>query len=349
MTVNEITPKLIERAVKALEGTGVLEVIPGNTLPGTNLMIKVRAKNKSKQEFLLFFHIKSIGQPRYIRMAVNELKDILAGKAKSYGIVGAPYLSEESAKICKEGGVGFIDLGGNCFIQVNGIYIDIQGRPNPFPNTRPLKSFFTQKSSRVIRVLLCRAKKDWYVRDLAKEAKVSIGQASNIKQKLMAHEFVKVGENKTFRLLNPETLLEKWTQDYTFRQNKMTHYYSFDEIRDIENKLANYCESQHIQYGFTLTSGAALIAPSLRYNRVFAYFTGAVEDIARQLGWKEVASGPNISLLQPYDQGVLYGVQDVKGLKVVSDIQLYLDLINYKERGEEAAKFLLEHRLRQQW
>jgi hypothetical protein len=52
MTVNEITPKLIERAVKALEGTGVLEVIPGNTLPGTNLFIKVRAKNKSKQEWL---------------------------------------------------------------------------------------------------------------------------------------------------------------------------------------------------------------------------------------------------------------------------------------------------------
>jgi hypothetical protein len=349
MTVNEITPKLIERAVKALEGTGVLEVIPGNTLPGTNLMIKVRAKNKSKQEYLLFFHIKSIGQPRYIHMAVNELKDILTGKAKSYGIVGAPYLSEESAKICKESGVGFIDLGGNCFIQVNGIYIDIQGRPNPFPNTRPLKSFFTQKSSRVIRVLLCRAKKDWYVRDLAKEANVSIGQASNIKQKLMDHEFVKVGENKSFHLLNPGTLLEKWAQDYSFRQNKINQYYSFDEVRDIEYKLANYCESQNIQYGFTLTSGAALIAPSLRYNRVFAYFTGAVEDIARQLDWKEVASGPNISLLQPYDEGVLYGIQDVKGFKVVSDVQLYLDLINYKERGEEAAKFLLENRLRQQW
>lgn len=349
MILNEITPKLVDRAVKTLEGTGVLEVIPGNTLPGTNLMIKVRAKNKSKQEYLLFFNIKSIGQPRYIRMAVNELKDKLTGKTKSYGIVGAPYLSEESAKICKEGGVGYIDLGGNCFIQVNGIYINIQGRPNPFPNTRPLKSFFTQKSSRVIRVLLCRGKKDWYVRDLAKEANVSIGQASNIKQKLMDHEFVKVLKNKAFRLLNPETLLEKWTQDYTFRQNKMFHYYSFDEIRDIESKLANYCESQHIQYGFTLTSGAALIAPALRYNRVFAYFTGAEEDIARQLGWKKVVSGPNISLLQPYDEGVLYGIQNVSGFKVVSDVQLYLDLINYKERGEEAAKFLLEHRLRPQW
>ncbi|UCH98348.1 MAG: hypothetical protein JSV88_16305 [Candidatus Aminicenantes bacterium] len=349
MTINEITPKLIERAVNVLKGTGVLEVIPGKTSPETDLMIKVRAKNKSKQEYLLFFYIKSIGQPRYIRMAVNELKDILTGKAKSYGIVGAPYLSEESVKICKEGGVGFIDLGGNCFIQVNGIYIDIQGRPNPFPNTRPLKSLFTQKSSRVIRVLLCLSKRDWYVRDLAKEANISIGQASNIKQKLVDHEFIKIGENKTFRLLNPEKLLEKWTQNYTFRKNKITHYYSFDEIRAIEYKLANYCESQHIQYGFTLTSGAALIAPSLRYNRVFAYSTGAVEDIARQLGWKKVSSGPNISLLQPYEEGVLYGVQDVKGFKVVSDVQLYLDLKSYKERGEEAAKFLLEHRLREQW
>ncbi len=34
---------------------------------------------------------------------------------------------------------------------------------------------------------------------------------------------------------------------------------------------------------------------------------------------------------------------------VVSDIQLYLDLKGYMKRGEEAAEFLLERRLRKQW
>ena len=94
MTVNEITPKLIERAVKILEGTGILEVIPGRNVPGSGLAIKTRVKNKSKKEYSFYFDIKSSGQPRFIRMAVNQLKDLLAGRAKSYGMIGAPYLSD---------------------------------------------------------------------------------------------------------------------------------------------------------------------------------------------------------------------------------------------------------------
>jgi len=36
-------------------------------------------------------------------------------------------------------------------------------------------------------------------------------------------------------------------------------------------------------------------------------------------------------------------------MKVVSDVQLYLDLKSNKERGEEAASFILEQRLRKRW
>jgi hypothetical protein len=34
---------------------------------------------------------------------------------------------------------------------------------------------------------------------------------------------------------------------------------------------------------------------------------------------------------------------------VVSDVQLYLDLVGSKTRGDEAATFLLEQRLRPKW
>lgn len=64
---------------------------------------------------------------------------------------------------------------------------------------------------------------------------------------------------------------------------------------------------------------------------------------------KEVTSGPNVSVLEPYDEGVFYGLQEIDGTNVVSDIQLYLDLKNYKGRGEEAAEFLYEQRLRKLW
>ena len=92
-----------------------------------------------------------------------------------------------------------------------------------------------------------------------------------------------------------------------------------------------------------------MVAPFLRYNRVFIYILGKIESFAKDLDFKEVSSGSNISILQPYDEGVFYKEQVIGGTKVVSDIQLYLDLISYKERGEEAAKFLLEQRISKSW
>ena len=92
-----------------------------------------------------------------------------------------------------------------------------------------------------------------------------------------------------------------------------------------------------------------MVAPFLRYNRVFAYILDDIEKIAKDLEFKEVSAGSNISILQPYDEGVFYKLQVIDGAKVVSDIQLYLDLISYKERGEEAAKFLYEQRISKSW
>jgi hypothetical protein len=53
--------------------------------------------------------------------------------------------------------------------------------------------------------------------------------------------------------------------------------------------------------------------------------------------------------MTPFDEGILYGAQKVDGATVVSDVQLYLDLAGYKGRGEEAAEFILDKRLRPRW
>lgn len=97
------------------------------------------------------------------------------------------------------------------------------------------------------------------------------------------------------------------------------------------------------------------MAPFLRYNLVFLYVQDKTDDIVKALDLKEVPSGANVVLLEPYDEGVFYGVQEFQrkgqfqNFKVVSDVQLYLDLKSYKERGEEAAEFILTQRLRKQW
>jgi hypothetical protein len=74
-----------------------------------------------------------------------------------------------------------------------------------------------------------------------------------------------------------------------------------------------------------------------------------VEIVAEKLELKAVDSGANVSLLQPYDEGVFYGTQKTDGVQVVSPIQLYLDLRHIHGRGEEAAAALLEQVIKPVW
>ena len=155
-------------------------------------------------------------------------------------------------------------------------------------------------------------------------------------------------EGKSFRLADPQRLLDAWTRNYSFRDNESCDFYAIEGTQ-IERKLASYCKEAGISYALALFSGANLVAPFVRYNRSFVYVEDKMSEIAGQLGLKEVMSGPSITLLKPYDKGVFYGAREVNGLSVVSDIQLYLDLKNYQGRGEEAAQYILENRLKPAW
>jgi len=104
-----------------------------------------------------------------------------------------------------------------------------------------------------------------------------------------------------------------------------------------------------IQYALTGFSAAARLAPMVRYQRVTAYVNEDPGDLVKTLGLKEVSSGANVTLLSPYDEGVFYGAADINGIRIVSSVQAYLDLIGYRGRGEEAATFLLEQVIQHRW
>jgi hypothetical protein len=56
---------------------------------------------------------------------------------------------------------------------------------------------------------------------------------------------------------------------------------------------------------------------------------------------KELVRGGNIHIVRPlYKKSVFYGARTIKGHKVVSDLQLFLDLYGYKPRGREHAEYL---------
>ncbi|MEW6408924.1 MAG: type IV toxin-antitoxin system AbiEi family antitoxin [Nitrospirota bacterium] len=292
--------------------------------------------------------VKSQGEPRLVRMAIAQLKDYLKGFKNSYGILVAPYLSDASREICKEAGIGCIDLAGNAFLSFKNIFIDRSGNPNPFAVARLSKSVFSPKSSRTLRVLLSDPSKRWYVEDLSREAGISIGLTSRVKQALLSEEWIKE-ENKSFYLVKPEEVLNQWVNNYSYEKNPNFSFYSSLSEDQIEAAIKQECEKRRYRYGLALFSGARKVAPFVRFMRFFCYIDGNTEDISKALQLKKVETGANVTLLQLYDEGVFYGLQDINGINVVSDIQLYLDLKSFKGRGEEAAEAIFEQRIKTKW
>lgn len=353
----EIIKKLegdIKKIFESVDSITVLEVssFSKNNVSKKKPDLEIRIQSGSVSKYRIVFEVKSTGQPRYARMAVNQLKEFISNRKDTYGVFASTFISQDSRQICRNNNIGFIDLAGNCLINFDNIYINIEGRKNLYPTTRPLKTIFSPKSSRVLRVLLQNPGRTWFVKDLALESDISIGQASLIKDRLLDYEYietVKISKKLKFKLVRWDNLLEEWVKNYDYKKNIINNYYTLQDIKMIEDNIADYLNSKGSNYAFTMTSGASLVAPFLRYNRVFLYLTGSEEEMVKTLDLKRVTSGPNISIMEPYDDGVLYGLQTIGEIKVVSDIQLYLDLIGYKERGEEAAQFLLEERISKKW
>ena len=321
----------------------LLEATLGNFKVDLIVKLKINGEVKS-----LLVESKSLGEPRIVRMAIQQLREYSNLIENAYLLVAAPYISEDTAKVCKQNKVGYIDLAGNCFLTFDRVYIERKYYPNPIIEKRRVRSIFSPKSSRILRVLLNNPqRRPWRVLELAKEANVSIGLVSKVKERLLDLEYI--SGDKYLTLIRPIELLEEWSNNYSFRKNKTYDYFSFDDLKEVQRKLSQYCRQQQIPYALTLFSGAALVAPFSRYTRGFAYVGKNISEIANQLGLKEVSSGPNFTVLEPYDEGVFYNSNEIDDMEVVSDVQLYLDLIGFKGRGEESAKFLLEQRIKPKW
>jgi hypothetical protein len=301
---------------------------------GPDLRADVRVQNSS---YTIMAEYKSSGQPRLAREAAFRIKDWLAKGLGSYGVFAAPYISPEAAEVCKETGIGYLDLAGNCLLTFGTVYIHREGKPNSSLERRELRSLYSPKAERILRVLLSRLQQDWKTGNLAEAAQVSFGQVSNVKKLLADREWL-APNTSGIRLNKPGAVLDEWAAQYRFRRNQVLDYYALAEVAECEYQLAEACKRQGVRYALTAFSGAARLAPAVRYQRAIAYVDGNLDSVIDELGWKPVNSGANVSLLVPYDEGVFFDGREMDGAQLATPIQIYLDLQNYRGRGQEAAQ-----------
>ena len=110
----------------------------------------------------------------------------------------------------------------------------------------------------------------------------------------------------------------------------------------LEGKLSNLKRDMGIDYYLTGFSGGVRYAPVVRYNKVHVYI--APEDILEAvdyLGLKEVDSGANVIIYSLQNDSYKKDNQIIGNDMVASPVQVYLDCMQIKGRGEELAEAVL--------
>jgi hypothetical protein len=182
-----------------------------------DLVIKVAL---AATEHVVIADIRGSGQPRIAREAANQLYRYRDESPGMYGVFMAPYISSQAAAICEKAGIGYSDLAGNCRLVFGQVYIERSDWPNPAIVKRELRSLFTPKASHVLSVLLADHRRWWKVLELAKEARVSLGQVSNVKKLLEDREWLDRSA-KGMRLTQPDELRAAWATADSLDRNRV--------------------------------------------------------------------------------------------------------------------------------
>ena len=228
----------LEDVFKKTGSISILNIeIEKQVSPGRRLDAVIELQLPHKKKGRLWIEYVSRGQPNPVRLAALQIKDLIKqhGFKNDYPVVAAPGLSSKALQVCKDMQVNAIDLLGNCHLKMGMVLIDIYGRI-PKKEERGLGRIFSQKRSRVIRLMLLNNIRPWLVEELENQTGVSIGLIPQIKKVLIEWEMGRKVQGG-FILSDPGALLERWSEDYDPKKLPSATFFSLGQSRQIEEKL----------------------------------------------------------------------------------------------------------------
>lgn len=336
-----------------------LERSIGNLLPLPGLEMFVEPE-RSKQWNLFFkadyqglcFDIiveaVSVNSLSAFQNKINRLKSSVWGE-HAVPVLAAPYISPARQALCREEGVNFMDLSGNVFIAYRSFYVERIGFPNKYPEKRQRRYPFSDKASLILREMLKGPKRQWGIRELAGKIGLDPGYVSRMAKSLSDSGYATRAGGK-LKIRSPKEIMDDWVRAYDLKRNVHHQFFLLaPDVKSILRRLRKVDVNQKFEYALSVQAGAGLVAPHALYKEVHMYVGDdeGIEFFKKELDLKAADQGANLVLMMPYyKHSVFYDSQEVKGLKVVSDIQLYLDLYGYPVRGREQAEHLYDKRLK---
>lgn len=360
-TVNGLAGTRLQREVAARLQTLLAEVSWAklarlHTEGGGVLAMKVGGASKGPA--LLLVHAKSELRPSAFPAWVAARS--LPGATQ---VLAMPVISRRLAEICRQHGWSWLDLAGNCCLDVPGVlHIERLGAPPLQRSPRWGGNLKSPAAARVLRVLLSpvHADRGWTQRTLQSatcdhlpgEKPVSLGLVNKIVRHLRDQGFVTAAG---LRLRDPVGLLTAWREQYRLEDRQRLSCFTLSKPGSLDKAIDRLIDEFGAVCAYAAFSAADRQAPQVRQPRTWVYVReDHLDDFLRVAEAKPVDSGENLMVLLPGDPGVLQAFGASRpgsdAERVCTDpVQTYLDLATLGGRGQEAAEAVLAERLLPDW
>jgi hypothetical protein len=274
------------------------------------------------------------------RAVPSSVKEVVSqSNGQLYCIIMAPYISDASAKICETYGVGYCDLSGNCLIQMDSIYISNKGNPNRYPVENHAKTIFkssAKTTSLILRELMKDVSKRWKIKELAEKVGCSIGMVSRVKTYLCEQSRA-VMDSSGLHITDAESLMKEWSRAYEIPE--AISCYTIESIPRFEEKCYAAYRNNGVSLCLTGFSGGVRYAPVVRYTKAHVWVDRKdITDFLNLTECKIVDSGANVTAYIADSDEVFVDCREINQSRVASPVQVYLDCMQLKGRGEEMAE-----------
>lgn len=328
----------LERILAEVRDSYERMTVPGGYRAQPDFLVRL-----SRGQLFLACEVRSRAWPNELPAVAHLLREFSAGfsEGEVVPVLIAPSVSERAAQVCQTLGLSWVDFAGNCSLRIGGSFIRFQGRAGSGGRRRESGSLFSPKASRVLHALLLHPGRLWKTQELSDETGVSLGQVAAVKQRLERDLLLRSSYGQT-ELIEPDTLLDLWSAGYAPKR-RVFRYFSLESPEALEARVSESLR----EAALTEFSAAERYAPYTRHQRVSFVAPGWSDALAKTLDLRAGDGASNVTVYSGEEPVLFSEIQ--RGVRCVSPVQCYLDLMLLAGRGQDAARHLRETVFRARW
>jgi hypothetical protein len=287
-------------------------------------------------------------KPQYLISPASDEIGRLAASFQPANLLVVPRLTASLIDVCKKAHLSAADLNGRLYLRGPGLLIDRRALPGRYFRFQlEPRNIFVGKSVRIVRTLLTDPQRHWTQAELVKRSGASSGLVSRISTYLLRQGIVKKVDPRRFYVTTTSLLVNAWAEADDLSRRVSTYHYTaltaepLNLARSLRDALVH---SPHAPlFAFTQWTAAWLRHPYTEPPVVSLYISRLPgSDVLEKLGLRPVSDAGRVWFYIPTDEGVFLERQTVEALPLVTDAQIYIDLLNTGLRGPDQAQALRE-------